>query len=103
MEQIICYLTPAILLTLLHIFKLFLLEEKYNILEILTYYLKASIIVNIFMILIVLIKCQDFVWNLNITNSFIIKYVLLGSFLSLFLPYLYYEVRTLKNKNKKDK
>lgn len=98
MEQIICFLIPAILITLLHIFKLFLLEEKYRPLEIIWYYLKATIIINIFMIIVVLIKNQNFIWNITIKNSFIIKYVILGSIFGLFLPYIYYEVRTLLKK-----
>ena len=97
MGQIICFLTPAILITLLHIFKLFLMEEGYDFFEILGYYLKATLIINIVMILIVFIKYQVWVWNYDITNSFTIKYILLGSFFGLFLPYLYYKVRTLKN------
>ena len=98
MEQIICYLTPAILITLLHIFKLFLLEEKYRIFEILGYYLKATIIINIFMIIVVLIKNNNFIWNLGIKSGFVIKYVILGSIFGLFLPYIYYQVRVLLKK-----
>jgi len=100
MGQIICFLTPAILITLLHIFKIFLMEDKYDFFEILGYYLKATVIINIVMILIVFIKYQVWVWNYEVTNSFITKYFLLGSFLGLFLPYLYYKIRTIKRKDK---
>lgn len=96
MGHILCFLTPAILITLLHIFKIFLMEDKYNFFEILGYYLKASVIINIVMILIVFIRYQVLVWNYEVTNSFIIKYIILGSFLGLFLPYLYYKIRVFK-------
>lgn len=96
MEQLICYLTPAILLTLLHIFKIYLMEEKYNLVEILVYYLKATIIINIVMILIVLILYKVWIWNYSITSSFIIKYVLCGTIFSMFLPYIYYCFRNIR-------
>ena len=102
-EQLICYLIPGILITLFHIFKLFLLEEKYRFFEILSYYLKATIIINIVMIILVLIKTGDFVWNHDITNGFIIKYIVIGSVLGLFLPYCYYEFRIFKKKIIKNK
>ena len=102
MGQLICFFTVALLITLLHIFKLFLMEEGYDFFEILGYYLKATVIINVLMIIIVLIVKRFWIWNEELTNGFIIKYVLLGSFIGLFLPKLYYEVRHLKkNKNVK--
>jgi len=100
MNQLICYFTPALLLTLLHLFKIFLMEEKYNIFEIILYYLKATIIINIVMILIVLILYHIFVWNYDISNQFIIKYIICGTIFSLFLPYIYYRFRNIRLKDK---
>ena len=66
MGQLICFFTVAVLITLFHILKLFLMEEGYDFFEILGYYLKATVIINIVMIIIVLIV--DF-YN-NITESY---------------------------------
>ena len=96
MGQLVCFLTPAILITLFHLFKIYLMEEKYDFFEILGYYLKATVIINIVMIIIVLIVKHFWVWNEELTNGFVIKYVLLGSFIGLFLPRLYYELRVRK-------
>lgn len=76
------------------------MEEKFNIIEILWYYLKATLIINLVMILIVLIIYQVFVWNYDITSQFIIKYVICGTVFSLFLPYIYYNFRRIKFKDK---
>ena len=102
MGQLICFFTVAVLITLFHIFKLFLMEEGYDFFEILGYYLKATVIINIVMIIIVLIVKKFWIWNEELTNSFVIKYIILGSVIGLFLPKLYYEVRNFKkNKDKK--
>lgn len=101
MGQLICFFTVAVLITLFHILKLFLMEEGYDFFEILGYYLKATVIINIVMIIIVLIVEKFFIWNEELTSGFVIRYVIIGSILGLFLPKLYYEVRNLKTKNNK--
>lgn len=102
MGQLICFFAVAVLITLFHLLKLFLMEEKFEFFEILGYYLKATLIINIVMIFIVLIVKHFWIWNEELTNSFVIKYIILGSVLGLFLPKLYYEVRRLKkDKDKK--
>lgn len=98
MEQLICFLGVAVLITLFHLLKLFLMEEKFDFFEILGYYLKATIILNIVLIIIVFIVKGFLIWNEELTNGFVIKYILLGSFLSLFLPALYYKIRRIKKK-----
>lgn len=100
MDLLICILLPAIFITMLHLLKIFLMEEKYNIIEIIWYYLKALIIINIVMILIVLIVYRVWIWDYSITSQFIIKYVLCGTVFSLFLPYIYYNFRCIMLKNK---
>ena len=101
MGQLICFFSVAILITLFHIFKLFLMEEGYDFFDILGYYLKATLIINIVMIFIVLIVKQFWIWNEELTNGFVIKYIILGSVLGLFLPRLYYEVRKIRNNKDK--
>ena len=100
MEQLICYLTPGLLITLLHIFKIFLMEDKYNFFEIIWYYLKATIIINIVMILIVLAIYKTWTWDYDITNSFMIKYIIFGSLFGLFLPAIYYKIKVLRRSKK---
>lgn len=101
MEQLICFFGVALLITLLHIFKLFLMEEKYNFFEILGYYLKASVILNIILIILVLIIKNYFIWDEELTSGFVINYIVCGSILSLFLPALYYKVRHIGKKDSK--
>lgn len=100
MGQLICFFSVALLITLLHIFKRFLMEEGYDFFEILGYYLKASIILNIVMILLVLIIKGYFMWNEELSNQFVINYVVVGSIISLFLPAIYYKVRNFGKKKK---
>ncbi len=102
MGQLICFFSVALLITLLHIFKRFLMEEGYDFFEILGYYLKATVILNILLIILVLIIKRYFVWNEELSNEFVINYVVTGSIISLFLPALYYKIRHLgKRKSKK--
>lgn len=101
MEQLICIFGVALLITLLHLLKIFLMEDKYEFFEILGYYLKATVILNIVLILFVFIVKRYWIWNEELTNSFVIKYIILGSVISLFLPAFYYKVRKLKNKKTK--
>ncbi len=96
MEQLICYLIPGILITLFHLLKIYLMEDKFNLFEILWYYIKATIIINIFMILLVFIIYQEWKFDSKITNSFVIKYSILGSIIGLFLPFIYYKIRVLR-------
>lgn len=103
MGQLICFFGVGVLITLLHIFKLFLMEEDYKFFEILGYYLKATLILNIVLILLVLIIKQYFIWNEELTNGFIINYIVCGSILSLFLPAVYYKVRNIGKKKKDSK
>ena len=98
MEQLICFFGAGVLITLFHLLKLFLMEEKFDFFEILGYYLKATLILNIVLIIIVFIVKGFLIWNEELTNGFVIKYILLGSFLSLFLPALYYKIRRIKKK-----
>lgn len=100
MGQLICFFSVAALITILHIFKLFLMEEKYDFFEILGYYLKASLIINFIMIILVLIIKQYFVWNENLSDGFVINYVIAGSIIGLFLPALYYKIRNIKKSKK---
>ena len=100
MGQLICFFTVAILITLFHIFKRYLMEEGYDFFEILGYYLKATVIINIILIIAVLIINKFWIWNKELTNDFIIRYVVVGSIIGLFLPKLYYEVRKLRKKEK---
>ena len=101
MEQLICFFGVSILITLLHIFKIFLMEEKYNFFEILGYYLKAAVILNIVLIILVLIIKKYFIWDEELTNGFVINYIVCGSILSLFLPAVYYKVRHIGKKDSK--
>ena len=96
MGQLICFFSVALLITLLHIFKRFLMEEGYPFFEILGYYLKATVIINIIMIILVLIVKHYFIWNEELTNGFIINYIVVGSLIGLFLPSLYYKVRKIR-------
>ncbi|MBR1385434.1 MAG: LTA synthase family protein [Bacilli bacterium] len=96
MKLLICIIFPAILITLLHIFKKYLLEEKIEIKELILYYLKASIILNIVMILIVFIIYQVWIWKHDITTGFILKYTGLGNLLGLFLPAFLYKIKNNK-------
>ena len=100
MGQLICFFTVALFITLLHIFKRFLMEEGYDFFEILGYYLKATVILNIVLILLVLIIKRYFIWNEELSNGFIINYIVVGSILSLFLPAIYYKVRHIGKKKK---
>ena len=100
MGQLICFFTVAILITLFHIFKLFLMEEGYDFFEILGYYLKATVIINIILIIAVLIINKFWIWNKELSNEFVIRYVIAGSIIGLFLPKLYYDVRKLRKKEK---
>lgn len=101
MEQLICFFCVALLITLLHIFRLFLMEEKYKFFEILGYYLKASVILNIVLIILVLIIENYFIWNEELTRGFVINYIVCGSIISLFLPAFYYKVRHIGKKDSK--
>ena len=101
MGQLICFFGVALVITLLHIFKLFLMEEKYDFFEILGYYLKASIILNIVMIFLVYAVMDYLMWNKELTSGFIINYIGCGSILSLFLPAFYYKNRKTFSKNPK--
>ena len=98
MGQLICFLGVGLLITILHIFKLFLMEEKYDLFEILGYYLKASLIINITLIILVYCIKEYFIWNKELTNGFIINYIVTGSIFSLFLPAIYYKVRNKSSK-----
>ena len=98
MEQLICFFTVAILITLFHLLKLFLMEEKFDFFEILGYYLKATIIINIIIIISIFMINQYWVWNKELTSGFVIEYIIVGSIVGLFLPKLYYEVRRLRKK-----
>ncbi len=100
MGQLICFFSVAVLITLFHIFKLFLMEEGYDFFEILGYYLKATVIINIILIIAVLIINKFLIWNKELTNDFIIRYVIVGSLIGLFLPKIYYDVRKLRKKRK---
>ena len=100
MEQLICIFGVAVVITLLHIFKRFLMEEGYDFFAILGYYLKATVILNIVMVILVLIIKKYFIWNEELTKGFVINYIAVGSILSLFLPALYYKVRNLTKKKK---
>ena len=100
MGQLICFFTVAILITLFHIFKRFLMEEGYDFFEILGYYLKATVIINIILIIAVLIINKFWIWNKELSNEFVIRYVIAGSIIGLFLPKLYYDVRKLRKKEK---
>lgn len=101
MEQLICIFGVAVLITLFHLLKLFLMEDKFDFFEILGYYLKATVILNIILVLLVFIVKKYWMWNEELTNGFVIKYILLGSFISLFLPALYYKVRKIKRNKAK--
>ena len=102
MGQLICIFAVGLLITLLHIFKRFLMEEGYDFFEILGYYLKATVKLNILMIILVFIIKGYFIWNEELTNGFVINYVVVGSIFSLFLPAFYYKIRHLgKEKSKK--
>ena len=101
MEQLTCFLTVAILITLLHLFKIFLMEEKYDLAEILVYYFKATFFINIVMILLVLLIKQYFIWNETLSTGFVINYVVIGSIIGLFLPAFYYKIRHMGEKSKK--
>ena len=100
MGQLICFFSVAVLITLFHIFKLFLMEEGYDFFEILGYYLKATVIINIILIIAVLIINKFWIWNKELSNEFVIRYVIAGSIIGLFLPKLYYDVRKLRKKEK---
>lgn len=101
MEQLICIFGVAVVITLFHLLKIFLMEEKFDFFEILGYYLKATVILNIVLILFVFIVKRYWIWNEELTNGFVIKYIALGSIISLFLPAIYYKVRKIKrNKTK---
>ncbi len=101
MEQLICIFGVAVVITLFHLLKIFLMEDKFDFFEILGYYLKASIILNIILIIFVFIVKGYFIWNKELTGGFVFKYILFGSIISLFLPALYYKVRKIKrNKTK---
>jgi hypothetical protein len=100
MGQLICFFSVAVLITLLHIFKIFLMEEKYDFFEILGYYLKATLIINIILIIAVLIINRFWIWNKELSNDFVIRYVIAGSIAGLFLPKIYYDVRKIRRKEK---
>ena len=101
MEQLICIFGVAIVITLLHLLKLFLMEEKFDFFEILGYYLKATIILNIVLVILTFIIKGYLMWNEELTNGFVIKYIVVGSIISLFLPAFYYKMRKIKrNKTK---
>ena len=101
MEQLICIFGVAIVITLLHLLKLFLMEEKFDFFEILGYYLKATLIINVVLILSIFFGEKYWIWNVELKNDFVIAYIIIGSILGLFLPALYYKVRKLKrNKTK---
>ena len=76
------------------------MEEGYDFSEILGYYLKATVILNIILIIAVLIINKFWIWNEELSNDFIIRYVIVGSILGLFLPKLYYDVRKMRKKEK---
>lgn len=100
MGQLICFFGVAVVITLLHIFRRFLMEEGYDFFEILGYYLKATLILNIVLIILTFIIKQYWIWNEDLTNGFIINYIICGSIISFFLPALYYKIRHLKKENK---
>ena len=77
------------------------MEEKYDLFEILVYYFKATFFINIVMILLVLLIKQYFVWNEELSNGFIINYVVIGSIIGLFLPAFYYKLRHIGKKSEK--
>ena len=97
MKTILCIFLSSILITLVYILKNYLLEEKIKIKDLLKYYLKATILINIVMIFFVKLKYNVFIWEYSITLSFLIKYLLIGNVVGLFLPTFYYYLRTLKN------
>ena len=92
MREIICYISPAILITVIYFLKYYLIEEKINAFKLIGYYLISSIIINFIMIELIYMKYALWVWawDHDISWAFVIKYFLLGSFIGLFLPKLYY-------------
>ena len=98
MEQLICFFGVAVLITLFHLLKLFLMEENFDFYEILGYYLKATLIINIVLILAIFLGEKYWMWNKELSNSFVITYIIFGSILGLFLPALYYHIRKLRKK-----
>lgn len=69
MKHLLCILTPAIFITLVYIFKKYLLEEKIKFKKLLGYYLGTSVILNILVIFIVYLKYDVFMWNYDITTK----------------------------------
>ena len=101
MEQLICFFGVAIVITLFHLLKIFLMEEKFAFFEILGYYLKATLLLNVVLIPFIFLIKGYWIWNEELTCGFVIKYLILGSIISLFLPAFYYKVRKIKrNKTK---
>lgn len=98
MKTILTLLSPAVVITLIYVLKKYLLEEDIRFKDLLKYYLISTIIMDIIMVLLVKIKYDVWTWDYNITLSFFIKYFLLGSIISLFLPSFYYDLRDLKKK-----
>ena len=99
MEQLICIFGVAVVITLLHLLKIFLMEEKFDFFEILGYYLKATLILNVVLIIIVFASFNYWMWNEELNSDFVFYYILFGSIISLFLPAFYYKLRKIK-KNK---
>lgn len=93
MNLLLYFLLPGILITLFHLFCKYLLEEKITIKDTLFYYIKSSIIINIFMILIMYIKYDRWLMDIIKERNVLLKYVLCGSFFGLFIPYLLYKLK----------
>ena len=98
MEQLICFFGVAVLITLFHLLKVFLMEEKFDFFEILGYYLKATVIINVVLILAIYCGEKYWMWNKELSGDFVIAYIIIGSFIGLFLPAFYYNVRKLRKK-----
>ena len=90
MKKII-YLLPGILITLFHLLCNFLLEEKITIKDTLLYYLKVSIIINLVMILIMNLEYKKWLWEIRKLDSIAPTYIIYGSILGLFIPYILYK------------
>ena len=53
------------------------------------------------MMTIVFIFYRVIVWNYDITNQFLVKYIICGTIFSLFLPYIYYNFKKVRFNSKK--
>ncbi len=93
---LLCILLPGILITLLHLFKKYLLEEDFSLKDTIWYYIKSSIVINIVMLFAVWVNYDRIPYGSDITSHYLIKYALVGSLFGLLLPAIYYKIRNSK-------